>query len=344
MSSPLQAHLGLQALFFNNIDYLLNITPQPTLKQTYINIFSSPATIASLRPTLRLGQLTHHLHLRTMASTSSPSVPQEAPWKKTFLDHISQMDSPEFVFSSLHQAPDKSNSPTPYLPRARFCIYRGMWAQLPENKHNTAPMNERIFESEMPTFTTDVRMQKTFELFNSSAGHADSTKLTQGSGGGGPCEAVWWVKGETMVQWRIKGVAYIVGPDIESDEESSGVRTVKSELGERMRVVKEEGREGWGWGREVTACFGNISPGMRGSFANPPPGKPVDQSYDDQKLKLGQKVEDLEDPVARENFRVVVIKPEVVESVDQKDPPANRRHVWTFDKATGGWEHQECWP
>lgn len=128
-----------------------------------------------------------------------------------------------------------------------------MWAELPDNKHNEAPMNERVYESEMPAFTSDVRMNKVFEVFASSAGKADDTSLTQGSGGGGPCEAVWWVKTDKRkVQWRIKGNAFIVGNDIEDDQESSGVRTVKTELFSRMRVVKEEGKADWSWAKELT--------------------------------------------------------------------------------------------
>lgn len=175
------------------------------------------------------------------------------------------MDSPEFVFSSLHAAP--KDSPTPYLPRARYCIFRGFWAELPENKHNEAPMNPRVFESEMPTFTSDVRMMKVPELFSSGSGHADKEEQMQGSGGGGPCEAVYWIK-ETGTQWRLKGEAFVVGPDIEGEseqsKESSGVRTVKSELGSRMRIV-DEGKQGeWSWNKELTAHFGNNSPGLRG--------------------------------------------------------------------------------
>lgn len=72
-------------------------------------------------------------------------------------------------------------------------------------------------------------------------------------------------------QWRIKGTAFVVAPDIEGgeDKESSGVRTVKSEIGGRMRVVEDgEDKEGeWSWGRELTAHFGNCSPGMRGKEA-----------------------------------------------------------------------------
>ena len=83
---------------------------------------------------------------------------------------------------------------------------------------------------------------------------------------------VWcpYVRGTTIVltQPRIKGEAFIIGNDIEGDgdqsKESSGVRTVKSELGSRMRVVKEEGRDKWSWKTELTGNFGNISPGMRG--------------------------------------------------------------------------------
>lgn len=179
------------------------------------------------------------------------------------------MDSPEFVFSSLHPAPEGHKSPTPYLPRARYCIMRGFWAELPENKHNNAPMNPRVYESEMPAFTTDVRMNKPIELFGSSAGHADDASQAQGSGGGGPCEAVWWVK-DAMVQWRMKGEAFVVGNDIEGEgeqgKESSGVRTVKSEVGSRMRIVDGEKEGEWGWKRELTGHFGNNSPGLRGMF------------------------------------------------------------------------------
>ncbi len=140
-----------------------------------------------------------------------------------------------------------------------------MWAELPENKYNDATHNERIYESDLLAITTDVRMAKVPEIFGSSPGHG-TVEQSQGSGGGGPVEAVFWVKG-AMTQWRIKGEAYVVAQDIEGEgEESSGTRTVKSKVGERMRVVKEEGKENWSWSKELTAHFGNLSPGMRGSF------------------------------------------------------------------------------
>lgn len=212
-------------------------------------------------------QSTHRLRalIRGMASTSHTNTPARAPWRESFLEHLNtKMESPEFVLSSLHPAPP--GSPVPYVPHARYCIFRGLWAELPENKHNDAPKNERVYESDLPTFTTDARMEKVPEIFGSSAGKmGEDGKSTPhgGSGGGGPIEAVWWVK-DIMVQWRIKGEAFVVAPDVETDAESSGVRTVKSEVGKRMRILKEEGVQHWSWGKEVTGHFGNLSPGMRG--------------------------------------------------------------------------------
>lgn len=280
-----------------------------------------------------------------MASTSSTQAPKPAPWKADFLDHLSKMDSPEFVFSSLHPASGKS--PVPYLPRARYCIYRGMWGELPENKHNEAPKNPRVYESELPTFTSDIRMMKIPEVFETGSGHANKSEQMQGSGGGGPVEAVWWIK-DTMTQWRIKGEAFVVGEDIEGEgeqsKESSGVRTVKSELGSRMRVVDESKQGEWSWNTELTGQFGNLSPGMRGSFRAPPPGTPKNKSFDDENYKPGMKVEDLHDQYSRKNFRVVVIKPEEVEQLDLSNPEKAFRHKFTYNESSGEWKMEELWP
>lgn len=176
------------------------------------------------------------------------------------------MKSPEFVLGTLDSAP--KGSPTPYVPRVRYCIFRGFWAELPENKHNEAERNPPLYGSDCPTFTTDVRMEKVGQIFASSAGHAKSDGQTQGSGGGGPVEAVYWIS-ETGTQWRIKGRAYVIADDIEGAEENSGVRTVKSEVGKRMRALTEEPEKekDWSWQRELTGFFGNQSPGIKGICA-----------------------------------------------------------------------------
>lgn len=278
-----------------------------------------------------------------------------------FNQHLSKMSPPQFVLSTIAAAPP--GSPTPYVPRARYCIFRGFWTELPENNHNDAEKNPKVYASDCPTFTTDVRMEKVGQIFGSSAGHAESSEQTQGSGGGGPVEAVWWAE-ETGTQWRIKGRAYIVADDIEGKEESSGVRTVKSEVGKRMRILDEAKEKDWSWTRELTGTFGNQSPGIKGmpfrlfldvmiliwsqgSFRAPPPGKPVDQPYDNKNLKLGAKADGLEDSVARKNFRLVIIIPDSVEQTDLSDPEKGRRFRYTFDRSTranGGWRTEELWP
>jgi pyridoxamine 5'-phosphate oxidase len=128
-----------------------------------------------------------------------------------------------------------------------------------------------------------------------------------------------------------------------------------------MRIV-DEGKQGdWSWSKELTAHFGNNSPGLRGmfdahsdtegsmltsfkgSFKAPPPGRPTSEPYDEKNLALGTKVEDLDDPVARKNFRVVVIKPEEVEQLDLSDPTKARRQVYIY-QADGTWKQEERWP
>ena len=66
----------------------------------------------------------------------------------------------------------------------------------------------------------------------------------------------------------------------------------------------------------------------------------------------GSKVSELDDPIARRNFRVVIIKPSVVEQLDLSDPSTSRRWRFTFvgpdpppDKQTiGEWKREELWP
>ncbi|KAI9852132.1 MAG: hypothetical protein M1838_001756 [Thelocarpon superellum] len=287
----------------------------------------------------------------SMTATAMSSTETTAPWKPLFLSHVAKLASPEFVMSSLHASPDAA-APVPYVPRVRYLIYRGMWAELPENKHNQAPLNERVYESDLPTFATDVRMEKIPEIFASSAGHG-SPAQSQGSGGGGPVEAVWWVK-EVMTQWRMRGEAFVVAPDIEgAGEESSGVRTTKSEIGKRMKPTREGGESEWSWARELTAHFGNLNPGMRGSFRNPPPGTPIGVPPPQPELSLGQKVMDLDDAVAREHFRVVIIRPDVVDQIDLSEPDRARRWRFTYvgppgaaraGEAVGEWSKEELWP
>jgi pyridoxamine 5'-phosphate oxidase len=191
----------------------------------------------------------------------------------------------------------------------------------------------------MPIITTDVRMRKVTELFHSRPKMgADTTIDIQASGGGGPVEGVWWFE-KTKTQWRIKGDAWLVGPDIDGSTDSA--KETRSKLLERMRSEKDV-KEDWSWARELDYIFGGQSPATKGSFRQPTPGGPRNEEPPEG-FGLGQKVSDINDEIARQNFRVVVIRPLVVELVDLSDPSNGKRRTWKYQK-DGSWSEEELWP
>ncbi|KAI1096011.1 pyridoxamine 5'-phosphate oxidase-domain-containing protein [Rostrohypoxylon terebratum] len=277
-----------------------------------------------------------------------------APWRKIFLDHVQTMPSPEFSLGTVRKTVSATGA-VGYAPRTRTCVFRGLFADLPVNPKNEAELNPDIYESDFLTLTTDRRMDKMAELFGVAEANDGEGVNLGGSGGGAPVEATFWVK-ETSTQWRVRGKAYVLAPDVERGPEG---RQVISTLTARMRRRKKgdspDGRR-WSFGREVTAHFGNLSPQMRGTFRNPPPGTPAALPVGDERLGLGQKVTDLQDEVARSNFRVVVVVPAEVDRADLSDPDRARRWLYTFvgggktesTKPGGsiedGWEKVEVWP
>lgn len=194
-------------------------------------------------------------------------VVEATPWKAAFLEDIAQMQGREFAFASLHHISpgmESSSKRPPFVPHARFCAFRCFWAELPNNPSNPAVRNKSTFVSDLPTFTTDVRTNKLRELFSgSNESQNDEGDDVEASGGGGMCEAVWWATSR-LKQWRIKGRAFVIAPDIEGHSDAAEI--VKRELGYRMRVVREAEVKDWSWKRELTAHFGNLSPIMRGMF------------------------------------------------------------------------------
>ncbi|KAL7921697.1 pyridoxamine 5'-phosphate oxidase domain-containing protein [Trichoderma austrokoningii] len=280
----------------------------------------SPST-----PARRTRQLLSHLNNHAMAN-------HEAPWRSAFL---LQMDSPTFTLSTLH--PLDGNQ---FEPRARTVIFRGMWACLPENHRNPAPRNPPVYASDLPAITTDVRMEKVPELVGS---RREPSSSSSSSALGGPVEAVFWAK-SSNTQWRIRGRACVIGPDIESE----AAAPVRAALQPWMRAAggaDELKKEAWSWSRELTSWFGNLSPVMRGSFRNPPPGSPLAQEPEPG-FGLGQEVEDVHDALARENFRVLVIVPENIDQVDLSDPKRGKR--WNHRAEVSGseisWRTTELWP
>ncbi|UPL01803.1 hypothetical protein LCI18_012737 [Fusarium solani-melongenae] len=275
-----------------------------------------PITSSVQRTTQILG------HLKQTMSSSRPT--QAAPWRSAFLTHVNELDSPTFMLSTLHH--DSSTSVT---PRSRTVVFRGLWAELPANPKNKAPLNPSLYESDLLTITTDARMEKIPELSPDGSSPAQS-------GGGGPVEAVFWAV-PSRTQWRLRGRAYLLGPDI-NDPSAAQVREI---LEKHMRRRDSDDSSSWDWAKEVTAHFGNLSPMMRGSFRNPAPGTPKTEKPGPG-LGLGQKVEDLDDEVARKNFRVVVIVPEEVDRVDLSDPEEGKR--WNYRLTGDSWEETELWP
>lgn len=292
-----------------------------------------------------------------MSHAAHPTQSTTAPWKELFQSHIDKAGgaSAEFVLGTVTTAG---------LPSLRYCIHRGFWASLPENEHNKLPKNPAIYESDCPTFTTDARMSKVYDIFATGKGKGTREQSRSGTGGGGPVEAVYWVK-DTKTQWRIRGKCwFIAANDIEGGDEAqnSGTVTVKAELGRYMRLKDQsdhspEEKE-WSWKREVENNFENLSPQMRGSFKNPPPGQLLSEGKNEEAGEgLGQKAGHLSDePLARKNFRVAVITPEQVEVVDLTDPANSTRQIWTLSGASGGpegpqpseslgeWNKIDTWP
>ena len=296
---------------------------------------------------------------RQLSSMSTrPTPPAPAPWRELFLQHINSMAQPTFVLSTLHPVPASematpSPSSLPVVPRARTCIYRGLWAGLRLNAHNPAPRNPELWESDLPVLTTDARMEKASEIVD-TAGRAGIAGSGGATGGGGPVEAVWWAEG-SGTQWRVRGTAWVLGPDVGGRAGDTARETI---LRSMRRKGQDEGREEeeeeWSWEREVTAHFGNLSPVMRGTFRSPPPGSPL-AVPPTPGLGLGQKVEDLDDEIARSNFRVVVIIPTEVDQVDLSDMSRPRRWLYTYrgpshhaqlpgGELIGEWEKAELWP
>jgi len=267
-----------------------------------------------------------------------------APWRDAFVDHLSRMRPASFTLSTLHRSADTTKT-----PRARTCVCRGLWASLPSNEKNPAPLNPHAYESDLPVFTTDARMAKVEDLWSPDDDARDAEGTT---GGGGAVEAVWWAE-EPQTQWRIRGTVWVLGPDVEAPSGTRARDAIRPRM-RNARTAAEEAGAAWSWATEVTAHFGNLSPMMRGTFRNPPPGTP--RAIPGKEGEgLGQKVDDLDDRLARENFRVCVLIPAAVDRVDLSQPDDPRRWLYTFvgdtgeashagGRVSGEWEVCEMWP
>ncbi|KAL1953903.1 hypothetical protein VTO42DRAFT_2055 [Malbranchea cinnamomea] len=284
----------------------------------------------------------------------NPNAPLRAPWRDTFESHLARMKTTEFSLATVYR--DANGK---VYPRVRTCMFRSFWAELTlrdsakaeMQQHNQARAgrdnrkdrekggeNPPVYESDMLAFTTDVRMAKVDQI------------LSENEGAGGEVEAMFWVK-DAMTQWRLNGRAFIVGGDREDNVEKQHREQIWKWMRPRSTMndtppVPAETDKSWNWENEITAHFANMSPVMRGTFKSPPPGIPRFAPHDSS-LTFGQEVYDLHDPVARSNFRVVVIQPWEVEYLDLQD---RKRFKWALvprdskDKGKYYWRGEELWP
>ena len=180
-------------------------------------------------------------------------VSSPAPWRSLFQSNIEKTKDSYFVLSTV--ARDGKGAP---VPRARYCVFRGFFGdQLklhPSNeddlkKHLIDGLNPTTFESDMLTFTTDVRMAKVDQLAQS----------------GGVVEAVFLVK-EAASQWRVKGKAFVIGGSPTDREELDARAEICRALRIRQQgdIVANNNKE-WSWDKEVTAYFACLHPIRRGS-------------------------------------------------------------------------------
>ncbi|KAI5866646.1 hypothetical protein GGS23DRAFT_593387 [Durotheca rogersii] len=281
---------------------------------------------------------------------ATSSVAATAPWRQLFLEHVRAMPAPEFTLGTVRKVRSPSSAgAVEHVPRARTCVFRGLWGELSAAAAEPNPPD--VYEgSDLLTFTTDRRSAKVADLFGAEAeaeadgGEGSRAPRLDGSGGGAPVEAVFWVVA-ARTQWRVRGRAYVLAPGAEDGGEEG--RQAAALIRARMRRRGAGDEVSWSFDREIAAHFGNLSPLMRGTFRGPAPGRPVAAAVEGP--GLGQRIDDLEDVAARANFRVVVVVPHEVDRCDLSDPERGRRWLYRLvggeeGEGEGKWEEFEVWP
>ncbi|KAI5305212.1 hypothetical protein KEM56_005000 [Ascosphaera pollenicola] len=285
------------------------------------------------------------------------SGPARAPWRTLFEYHVSQMQAAEVSLSTVRIDLRTNRA----YPRVRTCIFRGFFTEQNLREQNVQDiigdarartpegqpvpdhlgLNPRTLESDLLMITTDVR-----------AGKAGEIESSDPTAPGGPVEILVWAKPVKM-QWRIRGRAFVLGANpsevIEQQSRQELIKWMRPASQKTEAFTHPLAEKAWTFDREILASFANMGPGMRGSFKNPPPGTPKSRPVTDPYLKLGQQSSDLHDEIARQNFRILVIRPEAVEATDFTFSEVGNRMQWTLMTSTTNpgemrWELDELWP
>lgn len=187
---------------------------------------------------------------KTMGLPIDKAHHSKAPWRDQLGSHLQQTPDYEFTVATVgHDSKGRA------VPRVRTCGCRGFFPELklhPSGQKDIESQvedggNPSVYESDLLSFTTDVRMEKLHQLDKSDD----------------LIEAVFWLKG-LMIQWRIKGRALSIGnPSINSKEEEH-----QKEIGTwlRPKANGDDNIQKWTWEKAVTEYFANHSPAMRGIY------------------------------------------------------------------------------
>ncbi|KAJ5893656.1 hypothetical protein N7495_005347 [Penicillium taxi] len=260
------------------------------------------------------------------------------PWRDELDLNIDQSSIYEFTLATI----DRNSAGQP-IPRARICSCRGFFPELDIHPNGRKDFEEQedgdnppVYESDLLSFSTDIRMEKLAQI--ETSGHS--------------VEALFWLK-DMMTQWRVQGLAYAIGDPV--GEENEKEKSARDIIGPQLRVKPDiedlDLLNKWTWDRAVTKYFAKHSPLMRGSFIRPHPGLPRSDSPSDKFVEKGHRITDLHDVGARSNFRVVLIIPEEVERLDISDYDNFRRIRWNLVKSVdedgqpqNHWEETELNP
>lgn len=255
-----------------------------------------------------------------------------APWHALLADHLAS-NPPSFTLSTY----DASQS----APRCRTMIFRGFLGTPPPNNHNPLlDHNPRCYTSSLPTFTTDARSHKLYEVGIGRDLIAMGGGPGDGTGKGGNVEMCFWFAGNNN-QWRISGPVYLLSEHNQNGSEE--LEKCLLETGEDADKTSE-----WTWRKLVEQQFANLSPQMRGSFISPVPGTERSRGVSEG-TKRGVRIED--DVVlskggwtekAMGNFRVGVVVPKRVERVDLgAEEGLGRKWIWELEGCE--WKEMEVW-
>lgn len=185
------------------------------------------------------------------------------------------------------------------------------------------------------------------------------------------CEACFWIEeSKEKPQWRFRGKVHFfsfLGESSNPEEKDARKEVASDVFGVESEEAEREtfpvGDDEVSWQREILRHFANLGPGMRGTFANPPPGTDLNE---DRSSQLGRKI--LDSTLKREflaedsdeakenwhekrkvlyealsNFRLAVIKVERIDRVDLAAKGGKGRR-WFYLRDGNNWKEEEVWP